>query len=116
MTTEPARPRAKRKRAHPAAGARVVVVGAATAGTLAMVGLMVSPAEPTTVDVRTAPAPQPLAAPGSGQIVIVRRHHPASAGTPAIGSSATPAFAPAPAAAPTPAPRPVAPRTTSGGS
>lgn len=120
MTTDPGRPRAKRKRPHPAAGARLVVAGAATAGTLAMVGLMVSPAdEPAPLDLSTA-SPATVSVPAPARIVIVRRHHPvptaAPTSPPVVRSGATPALTPVPAPAPAPAPRPAAPRTTSSGS
>lgn len=118
----------RRKRPHPAAASRVLVAGAAAAGTLAMTGLMTRPpdqtvsVEPTSAgDAALATlatsSEQPTGAPAA-RIVIVRRHHPAPSSGSAVTSSAAAASTASVsrAPAPRPAPRPAPVTSKSGGS
>lgn len=113
----------RRRRPHPAAATRIVVAGAATAGTLGMVAAMAGPlvggastpaeavpASLTAGDGATSvpgTAVQPAGAPT--RIVVVRRHHPIDGGTPSLTatpSQVTPSQV-APAVRPAPRPAPV---------
>ena len=117
--------RTRRRRPHPAAATRIVVAGAATAGTLGMVAAMAGPlvggastpteavpASLTSLDGGTSvPATALQQAGPATRIVVVRRHHPVGGSTPAVTTppsrQTTSQVAPAPAVRPAPRPAPV---------
>jgi hypothetical protein len=121
----PALARAPRRRPTAAAASRVLVTGAALAGTGAMVTTMAldeqpaAPPAPTTDPaqlIATPVAPTPTTAP---PVVIVIRRVPAGSSGGASGGSTAPSVAastPAPAPAPARAPAAPAASTRSGGS